>query len=99
MRKSNPNFIPFIVAFAMLLFSCDRQPTKIDPEFATYISAFTSGNISPESSIDIELTQEMRTVELNAEIKENLFSFSPAVKGKTFWINSRTIRFVPDQKE
>ena len=80
--------------------SCKTESSKqIDPEFAQYISGFTYGTISPQSYIQVELAQEMPTVELNAEVKDKLFSFSPNIKGKTVWINSRTIRFIPDVKE
>ena len=76
--------------------SCSNKNTTVDPEFSRYISAFTYGNISPESYIQVELTQELPTVELNAEVPEKLFSFSPGIKGKTVWINNSTLRFTPD---
>ena len=38
-------------------------------------------------------------MELNAEVKDKLFSFSPSIKGKTVWINSRALRFIPDAGE
>ena len=76
--------------------SCSSKITTPDPEFARYIHAFTYGNVSPESYIQIELAQDMPAVELNSEVKEKLFSLSPSVGGKTYWINSSTIRFVPD---
>ena len=41
----------------------------------------------------------MPTVELNAEVIDKLFTFSPSIKGKTVWINSRTLRFIPDPNE
>ena len=98
----------FSSAFSLLLLvligvsfaSCKTEGSKqIDPEFAQYISGFTYGTISPQSYIQVELAQEMPTVELNAEVKEKLFSFSPSIKGKTVWINSRTLRFIPDANE
>ena len=82
-----------------LFTSCKTKSVNIDPEFARYISAFTYGNISPESYIQIELAQEMPAVELNTEVKEKMFSFSPSIKGKTYWVNSNTLRFVPDAGE
>lgn len=80
--------------------SCKKEISKqIDPEFVQYISGFTYGTVSPQSYIQVELAQEMPAVELNAEVKEKLFSFSPKINGKTVWINSRTIRFIPDADE
>ena len=97
-------FISAIVlmsAIAVISFSgCGKKKlADIDPAFAQYILAFTYGNISPDSYIQIELANEMPAVELNAEVKEKLFSFSPAIKGKTYWVNSNTVRFVPETKE
>lgn len=87
-------FICTIIFFSFV--SCKQKTTQIDPEFARYIAAFTYGNISPDSYIEIELAQELPSVELNTEVQEKFFSFSPFIKGKTYWINSRTIRFVPE---
>ncbi len=89
----------FIVMCVMAFFldSCNKNISAVDPEFARYIHAFTYGNISPESYIQVELAQDMPSVELNSEMNEKLFSFSPSVSGKTYWINSNTIRFVPDE--
>ena len=87
---------------AFLLFSTGCNSTKrqeVDPEFARYISAFTYGNISSDAFIQIELLQEIPAVELNAEVKEKLFSVSPSLKGETFWVDGNTIRFVPNAGE
>ena len=89
-----------IILIGVSFASCKTESSKqIDPEFAQYISGFTYGTISPQSYIQVELAQEMPAVELNAEVKDKLFSFSPNIKGKTVWINSRTIRFIPNAKE
>ncbi|MDR1516662.1 MAG: hypothetical protein LBS52_00935 [Dysgonamonadaceae bacterium] len=98
-------FTPRIAIFLLLIFnillSCKQKSSlsDIDTAFAQYISAFTYGNVPPESSIQIELAQEMPAVELNAEIKERLFSFSPDIKGKVYWVNASTVQFVPDAGE
>jgi uncharacterized protein YfaS (alpha-2-macroglobulin family) len=62
-----------------------------------YISAYTSGLITPESTIKIVLAEEQADIEANTEIAEKLFSFSPSIKGKTYRTNNRTIEFVPDE--
>jgi hypothetical protein len=36
-------------------------------------------------------------IELNTEIKDQLFSFSPSVKGKAYWKNRRMIEFSPNE--
>lgn len=99
MKKQGLFYIYVAFVWGIFFFSfasCKQKTSPIDPEFARYIAAFTYGNISPESYIEIELARELPAVELNAETKEKFFSFSPSIKGKTYWTNSRTIRFVPD---
>ncbi len=77
--------------------SCKKNQEIIPPvEFAPYVSAYTGGMISSNSNIRIELTQAVSSVELNTEVKQKLFSFSPGLKGKAYWINNKTIEFVPD---
>ena len=64
-------------------------------EFVPYINAYTGGLIYPSSVIQIELVDEQE-VEPNTEVKENLFSFSPSIKGKAFWTSKRMIEFIPE---
>lgn len=88
------------ILFAITANSCQRKGSRtINSEFARYISAFTYGTVSSSSSIQIELNQDMPTVELNKEIPEELFEFSPKIKGHAYWTSSRTIKFVPDSGE
>lgn len=93
--------IPIIVfaitnALILSLSSCQTKNYEIDPSFGKYISAFTYGNISPDSYIQIELAEDMPAVELNSEVQDRLFSFSPSIKGKAYWVRSNTIRFIPE---
>lgn len=90
----------FLALIAFSFVTCKNDKSReIDPDFVQYISGFTYGTISPQSYIQVELAQEMPLVELNADVKEKLFSFSPSIKGKTVWINSRTLRFIPEVNE
>ncbi len=36
-------------------------------------------------------------VDLNNELKDNPFSFSPSLKGKAYWVSNNTIEFVPEE--
>lgn len=87
-----------LLSGTVLLFSgCNKKHSKeVNPEFARYISAFTCGNIASDAFVQVELMQELPAVELNTDIKEKLFDFSPTLKGRTFWVNGSTIRFVPE---
>ena len=75
--------------------SCNRELIPA-AEFTPYISAYTGGLVSPSSTIVIELTNEQSDIEPNTEVKSKLFSFSPSIKGKAYWLNQRTIEFVPE---
>lgn len=89
-----------LVSLLLLVSACKKNVSRdIDPEFARYISAFTYGSVSTTSSIEIELAQDMPSVELNKEIDQELFDFSPSIKGKAYWTSNRNIKFVPELGE
>ena len=79
--------------------SCKSNQKDIIPsaEYAPYVNAYTGGVISQNSTIRIELTQDQPMVDLIQELKDNPFSFSPSLKGKTYWVSNNTIEFVPEE--
>ena len=79
--------------------SCKSNQKDIIPsaEYAPYVNAYTGGVISQNSTIRIELTQDQPMVDLNQELKDNPFSFSPSLKGKTYWVSNNIIEFVPEE--
>lgn len=79
--------------------SCKSNQKDIIPsaEYAPYVNAYTGGVISQNSTIRIELTQDQPMVDLNQELKDNPFSFSSSLKGKTYWVSNNTIEFVPEE--
>ncbi len=101
MKKNFFRFSRFLSLMIILfvISSCQQKEKGIDAEFSRYISAFTYGNIPSDAFVQIELTQDFPSVELNSAIKEKLFSFSPSVKGSAFWLNNHTVRFVPEPGE
>ncbi len=71
---------------------------KENPAFSAYISAYTSGIISKESTIRILLNNDMETpIEIGKPVDKKLFDFSPSIKGTAVWVDSRTIEFRPDK--
>ncbi|HRI25540.1 MAG TPA: hypothetical protein PLZ45_12755, partial [Ferruginibacter sp.] len=87
------------LAVSLSLFSCNKKDKwiDVDPAFSQYIDAYTTGTISKTSAVRIRLATDAGTTHsVGEELKENLFSFSPAVKGKAFWLDARTIEFKPD---
>lgn len=90
-------FLQLILLFVLFLSSCQKKQEIVpSAEYAPYVSAYTGGMISAASNIRVELAQPLASVELGAETKENLFDFSPKLKGKTLWLNNKTVEFVPD---
>ena len=89
-----------IFALALLGSACHRnKPVEPSELFAPYISAYTGESVSSDASIRIAFTQEMGAVEKNTPVEEQLFSFSPSLKGTTYWEDGHTLVFRPDEGE
>lgn len=72
---------------------------KIDPAFEAYISDYTAGVVSAESSFQIRFTREVvDSVAMGKMTEEDLFRFSPSVKGTAYWKDTRTVEFLPENK-
>ena len=67
----------------------------INPAFGEYISSYTSGVVNSGSPIRIVLASEAIDSTSLGETSVNLFDFSPSIKGKTVWLDNRTIEFRP----
>src|ERR1700748_2723597 len=90
----------FLIAIACLVvFLKYRSKKAAEQEFSKYIESYTAGVISKESTIKIKLANQVQTTHAqNEELKSGVFSFSPGVKGKAYWIDAQTIEFRPDEK-
>ncbi|MDP1726610.1 MAG: hypothetical protein Q8M15_07490, partial [Bacteroidota bacterium] len=75
--------------------SSNKKHLKINPAFASYISAHTAGTIPRESSIRIQLTGNFADSSKIGSVT-NVFDFSPDIKGEAKWIDASTIEFKPD---
>lgn len=72
---------------------------RINPEFASYISAFTTGYISTGSTIKIKFASELSgATELNKPLTQDYFSFSPSIEGEAYWKDAQTIEFKPKER-
>jgi uncharacterized protein YfaS (alpha-2-macroglobulin family) len=79
--------------------SCNKKEKwiDVDPAFSKYIDAYTTGIISKTTTVRIQLATDANTTHAVGEIvKDDLFDFSPAVKGKAFWLDARTVEFKPE---
>lgn len=94
-----------LVLFVVALFyfktgkSAKDLTTSINPAFGEYISAFTAGTISSGSPIRISLSKDVvDSSSVGKDASSSLFDFSPSVKGKTVWLDKRTIEFRPEKR-
>jgi alpha-2-macroglobulin len=93
------SLVVFLSVMAVSFSSCNKKEKwiEVDPAFSKFIDAYTTGIISKTSAIRIQLAGEANTTHAVGEaVKDDLFDFSPAVKGKAFWLDARTIEFKPE---
>ena len=92
-------FLPTLFALSIFIFSCgnkEKLQTSNIADFYQYISAFTGGEISKNASIIVKLKQKL--IEKKDLKADDLFKFSPAVKGSLSFPDEYTIEFIPDEK-
>ncbi|HEY1044851.1 MAG TPA: MG2 domain-containing protein [Bacteroidia bacterium] len=104
-------FFVLVLTLGSVIFSaCSNKKTikKINPEFAKYVSGYTAGMISRQQNIVIELADQYgnpggkdSTKNFfdipDSTVLEDIFSFSPNIKGKARWKNRRVIEFIPSE--
>jgi alpha-2-macroglobulin len=108
MKKSNIFYL-FAISIIFILVcvsqSCKRssgdrnESVTVDPAFREFVEGFTSGPISTESGIIVRLNFDYADSSMiNQTADPSLFDISPSVSGTAVWIDSRTIRFQPEEK-
>ena len=101
-EKFSVTFLRLFVCLAVLaasFSSCNKKDKwiDVDPAFSKYIDAYTTGTVSKTSAVRIQLATDANTTHAVGEaVKDDLFDFSPSVKGKAFWLDARTIEFKPE---
>jgi uncharacterized protein YfaS (alpha-2-macroglobulin family) len=71
----------------------------VNPAFGEYISSYTAGVVGSGSTFRIILAADaVDSLAVGQETSVNLFSFSPSVKGKTTWLDRRTVEFKPEAR-
>ncbi|MCC8407623.1 hypothetical protein LJ707_01685 [Mucilaginibacter sp. UR6-1] len=86
----------FIVSY---FFITKPKRPPVDPVFSKYIEAYTTGIISKQGVIRIKLSGEVQVShQQNGDLSDDLFEFSPSIKGKARWVDARTIEFTPSEK-
>ncbi len=88
----------FFILLSFTFSSCKKNVKwlDVDPAYAKYIEAYSTGVISKTSTIRIQLAADATTTHsVGQPVKETLFEFSPAVKGNAVWLDARTLEFKP----
>lgn len=95
--------IVLIIALFLYLFhgcSNHSSPTRIaiNPEFGKYISGFTSGLISKNSTIKIQFISSVaKKIKKSDNLSTDLIDFDPGIDGKLYWIDDLTVEFKPSE--
>ena len=88
-----------VLLIGLYSYSHFKRFAGVDPAFQQYISAYTSGTISREGTIRIQLSSDaVKATDLNVPDSRKLFSFSPSIQGTAVWVDTRIIEFRPTEK-
>ena len=85
----------------ILLFSLTACREKVndsgpDPSFSEYVTSFTSGEISTEAALVIQLAGPVDIFEQGNPLPQGIFSLKPEAKGSLIYLSGGTLRFRPD---
>ncbi|MEX2369483.1 MAG: MG2 domain-containing protein [Bacteroidales bacterium] len=101
MKKS----LCFTVLFVLLLgfvAGCKQKTGGLEmttPHFNPLISAFTSGIISTESSVQVRFSKPFAdSVEAYSVVQSGIMSFKPDVEGNLYYLDNQTIEFRPESR-
>ncbi|MCB0662708.1 MAG: alpha-2-macroglobulin, partial [Saprospiraceae bacterium] len=100
--KANRFFAVLSSLFVLLLFteSCKQIQKEAQPlpdGIEDYISAFTSGVISRNGTIQVVFNSNVVSAdEVGSEATNGLFELSPKVNGRLFWADAQTLNFQPE---
>jgi len=84
----------------LLASSCHEENVNNlpDPGFSAYISSYSSGYISADAPLVIRLAELTgKKIEDGMAADKSLFSLKPAIKGKVYWMDEQTLKFLPDE--
>jgi len=91
----------FFLLICVTIASCKKknpqQQTDNLFKFKEYINYTTTGVISVAENIQIGLAKEIESWEPNTEVSDKIVSISPSVKGTIITLNSRTLKFNPQE--
>ena len=88
------------LAISSLILSCTNSSKfpVYSPEFIKHISAYSSGVVNRDASILIMLAEPLEQKKMDKTDPEDLLEFSPRIKGSAVWVDSRTVKFTPEEE-
>lgn len=86
-----------LLVVLLFLVGCKQKPGQIipDPAFAQFITSFTSGEISVEAPILVQLSEIPSGLEPGGSLPQGLFRFKPDLQGETILLSGGIFRFRP----
>ncbi|SHG86044.1 hypothetical protein SAMN04488109_2176 [Chryseolinea serpens] len=103
-KKVAIGIVTVVVLAVGIFYATTSKGTKpaqafVNPAFGEYISSYTAGVVGSGSTFRIILAADaVDSLAVGQETSVNLFSFSPSVKGKTTWLDRRTVEFKPEAR-
>ncbi len=75
-----------------------KAKDKFNPAFLSYISGYTSGQVSREAAIQVQFVADIIPQEKIGQNEEReLFNFSPSIKGNAVWVSRNILEFRPEE--
>ena len=93
-----------LIAFlaVSVILSCGgsvKEEISNNQAFSSFISGYTAGLVSRESSVRLKLTESLGDeYDMSKPFDKKVFSFSPSIDGETRWVDNRTLEFIPSKE-
>ena len=79
--------------------SVASEAETYNPAFNKYISSHTAGVISVASPVRVQFTSDVvDSMQTGQEVGSRIFSISPKVNGKVYWVDNQTMEFIPSNR-
>jgi alpha-2-macroglobulin len=93
-----------IIGVCLFFSNCSRfkerqLPDLPSPEFARYISAFSGGLLPTDAGVQVQFAFDLvDSASVGTDAEKTIMEFRPALKGRLYWKDTRTLEFKPDEK-
>lgn len=88
-----------IIAGLLLFFGIVHGSSYENSIYNAQVSAFTTGRIFRTNSIFVEFVNDVQSAQQGEVVDKDIFFIKPALKGKAYWKDSRTIEFIPNVED